>query len=89
MAAGSVILIIVIFIILALFLYYLSTCGNWVSNNLLILQALFSAAAFMYFVYMLFTEQSWVWKLIDIVIIILLIWLYWSTVRNCRYFIRA
>lgn len=84
----AVLVVLIIFIILAAVLYWLSNCGSFTGTDFSMLQALFSAAALMYFVFDLFSSSSWVWKIIDILIIILILFMYWSITRQCRFFNR-
>lgn len=76
--------IIIIFVVLAAFLYWLSNCSSWTGNDYALLQALFASAALLYFGWDLFSPSNWIWKVIDILIIILIIYMYWATAKGCR-----
>lgn len=80
----AVIIILVIFVVLAVFLYWLSNCSSWSANDYALIQALFASAALIYFGWDLFSPSNWIWKLIDILLILLIIYLYWTTVKGCR-----
>ena len=84
----AVIVILIIFVILAAALYWLGSCGSWSGTDYSMIQALFSSAALIYFVMDLLGPSSWIWKVIDVLIIILIIWMYWQVSKTCRLFNR-
>lgn len=80
----SIVVLLVIFVILFFILWYISTCGTFILDNLIFLDSLFGAAAIIYFLYILFIPGDLVWKIIIGFILLLFIITYIQRVRDCR-----
>lgn len=82
----AVAVILIIFVILAAFLYWLSNCKKWQGSDANLLYALASAGILMFVIWNLFSNTGFIWKLFDILIIILILYSYWSITKQCNFF---
>ncbi len=79
----SVLVLLIIFIILFVVLWSISSCGSFMINNYIFLDSLFGAAAILYFFYILFTPGEFWWKIVAGIILFLFILSYIQRVGQC------
>jgi len=84
-STGTMVITAIIFIVLAVALYYLKSCASFVPNVSLLIYALLGSALYIALVYSLFTPSVWWYKLIIIVFLILLLAFDWISVNRCDY----
>jgi hypothetical protein len=74
-----------ILLIIGLVLYWIENCNSWKANDAAFLSAVFFSAAIVYFIWDLFRPTtSGLWKVIDILLLVLIAFMYWTRTRACR-----
>lgn len=80
---GTMLLTAVIFVALAVLLYWLKSCGKMISNVSLLIYAILGSALYIAIVYSLFTPGVWWYKLILVFFLILLLAFDWMSISKC------
>jgi hypothetical protein len=78
----SMVIVALIFVGLAILLYYLRSCASWLPNTGLLIYALLGAALYIALIYSLLTPSVWWYKLIILLFLVLLLAFDWMSIKN-------